>query len=509
MTGNVLDYLENSARRVPERAAYTDERQTITYRELESLSKAVGTALSQKVLPRTPVAVLMDARDARCVAAFLGILYAGCFYVPLDPAMPKERLELILRGLEPALILYDEKCAPRVAGLPYDTMRYAQAIACERDQSVLDAIRAQTSVYDLLTVLYTSGSTGIPKGVSQSQYSFITYTEATNEVYGFTEDTVFGNQSPFFYANSIIDIYPPIALGASVYLLPANALSFPQKFIDCLNAHKVTELTMTPSSYVQVANSGALTPNALPSLRYVIMSGEVTPWKQISLWMEASPNAGFYNFYGSTELFSVAVHRIDQPYSDGEIIPVGPPYRHVHILFVGEDGREVPRGEAGEMFIANPWLSSGYYKDKRRTDAAFVCDPMERGYHERFYQTGDMGRLNEKGQLVVLGRKDTQIKHMGYRMELGEVEAALQAIPGWQDGLCLYDKESGLIYCFWEGALTRQDITVALRTKLQKYMLPDRYIHFDVLPHTSNMKIDRVKLMECFQDDENEAHRNS
>ena len=502
MIHNILEYLEGSARRVPDRVAFTDERETITFAALEHTAKAIGSALAVRIPVRSPVAVLMDPRNARCVAAFLGIVYAGSFYVPLDPAMPAERLAMIIGTLQPAMILHDRKCVSAVESLhdvPCGILAYDEAVTCPHDIRLLNDIRVQSSVYDLLTVLYTSGSTGIPKGVTQSQFSFLHYTEATIEVFGFTEDTVFGNQSPFFYANSIIDIYPPMALGASVYLLPANVLMFPKRFVECLNEAHVTELTMTPSSYVQIANSGTLSANALPHLKHVIMSGEAMPWRQMSQWMEAAPDAGMYNFYGSTEMFSVAVYKIDRTFTDGEIIPVGKPYKPVHIMFLTEEGEEMPRGEAGEMYIANPWLSSGYYRDAVRTNAVFVSDPLGRGYAERFYRTGDLGRFNDRGELIVLGRKDTQIKHMGYRMELGEVEYALRSLPDWRDGCCLFDREAGQIYCFWDGELTQREIVDALREKLPKYMLPDQYVHLDELPHTANMKIDRVRLQKYYK----------
>ncbi len=498
MVQNVLEYLEATACRVPERTAYADERKTVTYAELLDQAKRVGSAAAQLAAPKQPIAVLMDTRDTRCVIALLGVLYAGCFFVPLDADMPAERLQLILGQLEPALLLCDEKgtAAVSMAQTDYPVLDYQKASETAADDNLLQRIRAGASIDDVMSIMYTSGSTGIPKGVMQSQRSHIYYTEATILKYNFAENTVFGNQSPFFYANSIIDIYPPIALGATTYILPAKALSFPKYLIEQLNEYRVAELTMTPSSYVKVANAGVLSEGTLPYLQYIILSGEAASWATLRQWMAAAPNADVWNFYGSTEAYSVAVLRIDREFSDGDVIPVGLPYKEVEILFLDDEGTPVAPGERGEMLIHNPWLSDGYYRDAARTDGVFVLHDGK-----RYYRTGDYGFLNDQGQLVVLGRQDQQIKHMGYRMELGEVEYALRTLPGWQDGCCLFKKDSGMIYCFWTGNLSKGDILAGLKKILPKYALPDVFINLPQLPHTATMKIDRQKLRADFMRD--------
>ena len=496
MVGNVLEHLENAAARWPDRIAFADEKSTLTFSALHDAARRFGSVVAACTQPRQPVAVVMNDRSVTCVAALLGVLYAGCPYAPLDAAMPPERLQIILDQLQPAAILCDESTRAAVARVNAvcPVLLCEEAAKAQVDEERLADIRAQDSVWDILSILYTSGSTGIPKGVAQSQYSYITYTEATVEKYSFTQETVFGNQSPFFYANSIIDIYPPLMLGATVYILPARCLSFPKMLVEQLREHHITELTMTPSSYIKAAQAGVLKAGCLPELEYIILSGEAAHWQTLQCWMQAAPNAGVWNFYGSTEVFSVAVWRIDRDFTDGEVIPVGVPFAQVEVLIVDEDGHPLPRGERGEMLIANPWLFSGYYRDKARTDAAFTDDPLNRGYRTRYYCTGDIGCISEDGMLTVHGRKDSQIKRAGYRMELGEVDVALRQIPGWDHGLALYDKESGKLCCFWTGSLTQKEILAALKKSLPRYALPDTYIHLDEMPYTATMKIDRVKL---------------
>ena len=496
MYENVLEYLEHAAKAWPERIAFGDEREEMTYPALMDAAKRIGTGIAAHAAIRQPVAVIMTDRSVRCVAGMLGVVYAGCPYSPLDAAMPTERLQVILEQLQPGAILCDENTRADVekAVRTCPVLTYEQLVQLDADEARLAWIRDRVSTWDILSILFTSGSTGVPKGVAQSHHSYIAYTETNTERFGFTIDDVYANQSPFFYANSITDLYPPIKFGAQVYIMPTRCLSFPKLLIDTLREKQVTVLCMTPSSYVRAASSGVMTEGCLPALKYIVLSGEAAHWQTLQVWLSAANNAKVWNFYGSTELLGVAVKRLERTYSDSEIIPVGTLYKGLEVLIVDEDGNELPRGERGEMLIANPWLFSGYYRDKVRTDAAFTYDPLNRGYLTRYYCTGDIGSISEEGELTVHGRKDSQIKRAGYRMELGEVEAALHAIPGWENGCVLYDRESGKLCCFWSGALTQKDIQGALKKQLPRYALPDTYIHVEEMPYTATMKIDRVKL---------------
>lgn len=496
---NMLQPLELTAGRVPERVAFYDDREKLTYRALTDTARRIGSALAEVTSPRQSVALLLDARSIRNIPALYGVLYAGCAYAPLDISMPPERLHQLLELLSPAAVVADdrgEKALHALGDFTAPVLSYDAAAAHPENASRLDAIRRNASAYDPMSILYTSGSTGIPKGSVQTHLAYLQWTQATIEAYGLDETVVFGNQSPFFYANSIIDIFPPAALGATVYLLPAGVLTFPRKLIDCLNRERVTELTMTPSSFVSVVNAGVLEPGCLPHLRYGIMSGESMPWPPLEVWMQAAPRASWWHFYGSTEMFSVAVGRVTEKPREGERLSVGKPFPVVHILFLDENGEEAAPGTPGEMLLSSPWIASGYHRDDARTQSAWVVDPLGRGYYERFYRGGDVGYLRPDGCLVVLGRRDSQIKHMGYRMELGEVEAALAAIPGWQEGCVLFDREKGELWCFYTGALTEKQLQKELKTRLARYMLPDRYLHLDALPHTASMKLNRAALTE-------------
>lgn len=417
MKRSVLDYLENTAKRCPERLAW-DASVSFTFGQWWDAAQRIASSLSSRCARNTPVAVLMNPRSAECVKVFFAVWAAGCFYAPLDPMLPPERLKLIMQNLQPTAIVYDEESRAKAETVCPDgceCVLWSDAAQSPVDADKLAQIRQTVTPDHLAAILYTSGSTGI------------------------------------------------------------------------------TELTMTPSSFVQVANSGVLTENCLPELEYMIMSGEVMPWAQLAVWMNAAPKGHAWNFYGSTEMFSVSVGKVEGNYEAGQLIPVGKPFPTVKIRFMTDDGQAAAPGEAGEMYVSSPMVSQAYYRDEERSRAVYVADPLgqEPGV---WFRSGDYGFLDAQGRLNVLGRKDSMVKHHGYRMELGEVEAALRSILGCLEACCLLDKEQDVLWAFAAGNLTEKALMDALKTKLARYMLPDKIVLLPELPHTANMKIDRQTL---------------
>ncbi len=497
MKTNFLECLEETAGRLPDKTAFYDDKDRLSFAELAEVSRRIGSCLARITEPGEPVALLLNARSIRNIPAMFGTVYAGCAYAPLDITMPPERLKLLLELMQPGAVIGDEKGLQALNGCGMEripAVAWEDAAATDEAPEKLRAIRERSGADDPMSVLYTSGSTGIPKGSVQTHSGYINWTMDTIEVYGLDEEVVFGNQSPFFYANSVLDVITPVALGSTVYLLPAGALTFPKKMIGCLNDHHVTLLCMTPSSFISIVNGNVLEPGCLPEMRWGIMSGESMPWDPLKVWMDATPRADWWHYYGSTEMFSVAVGKVARDHRSGERLPVGKPFRRVRILFLDENGEEAKPGEPGEMYVSSPWVTARYHRDEERTAASWVTDPLHRGEEGTYFRGGDLGYIREDGQLMVIGRRDSQIKHMGYRMEIGEADAAIRKAAGIREECVLFDREKDLLWCFYTGDPDEKQLRAELKKQLAKYMIPDRFVKLEEMPHTGTMKVDRVRL---------------
>jgi non-ribosomal peptide synthetase component F len=361
------------------------------------------------------------------------------------------------------------------------------------NESALADIRARQSSTDAIYVAFTSGSTGTPKGVVAAHRSVIDYTETLCEALEFDSDTVFGNQTPLYFDAPLKEIMPTLKLGATTYFIPKMLFSFPVKLVEYLDEHKINTICWVVSALVQISSLGALENHTPKYLTKVAFGSELFPRKQYDLWRAALPEADFYNLYGPTEATGMSCYwKADRELSENEPIPIGRPFDNTDIILIDEGKRT----EQGEICIRGTCLTMGYYNDKDKTDAAFVQNPLNTAYPELIYKTGDIGRINDRGELVFLCRKDSQIKHMGHRIELGEIESAALKCEGVRSACCVYDSEGKRIVLYAVGESTPEAIAAALREYLPRYMLPASIEKLDVLPFTANGKIDRKGLKE-------------
>lgn len=496
MVTNVLEYLELSAEKYPEKIAFAGEKDGYTFKQTMDYAQSIGSCIAKLAKRGQAVAVFMD-KTIECLPSFFGAAYAGCFYVPIDTKMPDERILKIFSGLKPACVIHDTKNAERAKSVAGDcpVLDYRQAITTKADEKALSKIRREHIDTDLLYVLFTSGSTGDPKGVTICHKSVIDYTEWLSDTLEFDHDTVFGNQAPFHFDNSILDIYTTLKQGACMYIIPQKCFSFPKTMAKFLNEKQINTIFWVPFALISYANSGMLDKEALPHLKRVYFCGEVMPCKQLNMWRRALPNAKYVNMYGPTEITDVCTYYVvDREFNDDDSLPIGIPCKNTRILILDENDKEAAPGEKGELCVVGTSLSLGYYNNPEKTNAAFVQNPLNTAYREMIYRTGDIVKYNEYGEIMYLSRKDFQIKHLGYRIELGEIETALVSVDGIDNGCCLYDDEQKKIVCFYVGSTEEDVLREALKTKVPPYMVPDRFVHLDTLPQTANGKINRVTL---------------
>jgi amino acid adenylation domain-containing protein len=497
---NILEYLDNIVKIYPERIAYANESVELSFRSVYDNARAIGSFLHNEGKYKEPVVVFMK-KHPDMINAFLGVVYGGSFYVPIDEEMPKHRIELIFQSLNPRAVICDDTTIESVKSFKFDgaVYRYNDMIKFPVNEDTLNNIRDKSIDTDPIYIVFTSGSTGKPKGVVACHRSVIDYIETLTEVLEISEDTVFGNQTPLYVDACLKEIFPTLKFGAKTYIIPKELFMFPIKLVEFLNQYKINTVCWVVPALTLISGLGALDKVVPEYLHTIAFGSEVFPIKQFNIWRKTLPNARFINLYGPTEATGMSCYYVvDREFALDESIPIGKPFRNTEILLLDESDRLVKKGEQGEICIRGTSLTLGYYNDFEKTGEVFVQNPLNKMYPELIYRTGDIGRINERGELVFVSRKDYQIKHMGHRIELGEIEMVMNQMEGIQSASCIFDDDKKKIILYYVGNVSKADVVNYCRDKLPRYMIPNLVEKLDFMPLTPNGKINRLALKERY-----------
>lgn len=531
---NVLEYLEQSAQKYPDKIAVKDTACAYTYEQLWKMARHIGSRLTKHTTPNHPVCVFAD-KSADTLAVFFGIIYAGCFYTLVDPSFPEARIQSMLSVLEPDVIVDGSNapdklvacgCTERVIrmetlvhGLKFectnseDTENVAQTgtdgvTGCVNQQmelsdienARLQEIRESMIDTDPLYCNFTSGSTGTPKGVLVAHRSVIEFIDQFTEIFDITKADVIGNQAPFDFDVSVKDIYSAMKVGATLVVIPKAYFMFPNSVVDMLDENHVTTLIWAVSALCLLNRLHGLKHKVPADINKILFSGEAMPIRQLHAWQSCYPDAMFVNLYGPTEITcNCTYHILEREYTEEEKLPIGIPFPNERVFLLDEDNHLIEPGSVGkigELCVAGTTLALGYYRNAAATANAFVANPLNPDYPETIYRTGDLASYGGDGLLYFAGRKDFQIKHMGHRIELEEIEHALAAIPEIEGAACFYDREKNKVVACYIGIDDKKYLITAMKNKVPDYMVPNVFCKVDMLPLNKNGKTDK-KLLEA------------
>lgn len=497
MQKSVIEYLVATAARYPQKTAVQDTTGSITFSELLHSAFAIADAIRAKDLWKMPVGVYIP-KGCTMVQAFAGINMSGNFYVPLDTKSPDTRIRSILEVLEAQVVITDKAHETHLKEV------------CDKDiiviEDVLEAVTNSDKAYsaddylasqidtDPVYAIFTSGSTGTPKGVVIAHRGVIDYIDWAVGRFGFTSDAVIGNQAPFYFDNSTLDIYLMYATGATLDIIPEVHFTFPAQLIDYMNDHKISFVFWVPYALINVANYNVLEGKEMPYLKDIFFAGEVMPNKHLNYWRRHLPNCRYANLYGPTEItVDCTYYEVDRTFADDEPLPIGKACRNSGVLILNGEGKEAAVNEEGELCVRGSSLALGYYNDWEKTQKAFIQNPLNKHYPETIYCTGDIVYRNERGEIMYVGRKDSQIKHNGYRIELGEIENAILATRLVDNCCATYDFANKKIVLFYQAAeeIAKGAFRKGLADRVPRYMIPTDYHREEALRQNASGKIDR------------------
>jgi amino acid adenylation domain-containing protein len=519
-------YLESAALQRLGEVAVTDGRTKLTFGELATASDHLACFLVAVGVSRGDRIVYFLKRSPDCVTATLGILKTGAAYVPVDPKTPAERFQRIVQDAAPRIILCDGTTLAETLDL-VATLAAPPQVAClsaraahvgagrgvffreEIEAATGTSLQPEGSLDDVAYVLYTSGSTGFPKGVMVTHGNIRNYIDWAISYFGITaQDRILGT-APFHFDMSTFDIFSSLAAGATFCVATEEHLLFPENLVRFIEGEGITIWKAVSSLLMYLCRAGVVRPGRMPSLRTVIFAGEALHPQYLAMWMECLPEKKYFNAYGPTEATGISLcHQVNHVPDSDQPIPIGRPCKGASIAVVGENGLPVGPGEIGELCIAGPGIAKGYLNDPEKTQRHFAASLPGCALGERVYWTGDLVRQTPDGDYVFVSRKDHQVKWMGYRIELAEIETNLLAHPQVKDAAVLLassgnDELAELVAFFEaEGTVGFSELTQFLQKRIPPYMIPKRYIRMDSFPRNDRGKVAREEILRRYSADQ-------
>ena len=520
MTYLLHHLLESSAGRHGDRPAVVDGQRSLTYRELDARANRLAHLLIGIGVSKSDRVGLYLEKSLESVVAIYAVLKCGGVYVPLDPQAPAARLayiigncglRVVVTGMEQAatwaqlaqgaaqleeLIVLNATAPDLPRPVPRLRMRTADDLQ-RQPESAPEVLPIDS---DLAYVLYTSGSTGEPKGVMLSHRNALAFVDWAAGEFSVRSGDRLSNHAPLHFDLSIFDLFAAADGGASVVLVPSKTSVFPVEVARFIERNHITIWYSVPSVLSMLAQHGNLRGGEFPSLRTILFAGEVFPTKHLRRLMALLPHVSFYNLYGPTETNVCTWYQVPAlPPDQTEPIPIGKAIANVEVFAVSDDGQLARPGEVGELHVRGSTVMRGYWGNPGHTARVLVPDPRATDAAERVYKTGDLVQQTGDGNYRLLGRRDFQIKSRGYRIELGDVESALYAHPAVVECAVRAIPDEMVTnrikaYVVVRGSVSENDLVHFCAQRIPRYMLPEIIEFRSSLSKTSTGKIDRQAL---------------
>ena len=499
---NLIEYLVETVKLKGNSTAVIENDKEINFNQLYKNICALGNYILDKSdVINKPIAIYLP-KSINCVIADLGVMISGNAYLNLDVKSPSQRIENILDLVQPEFIITTRNLLKGVEGIYssdkiilIDELDFESQI---NDEQLLKRLNLRNIDTDMSCVINTSGSTGTPKSVALNHKSFVDFIEVSDDIFQFSENEIIGSLSPVIFDIFSYELCMLISKGSCIVVLPENMAAFPIKILEEMQRTKVSFIFWVPTIMVNIANMDLLTKVNLKSLKLVWFAGEVFPTKQFNYWKKTLTHTKFANLYGPIEItLDCTYFIVDRDFEDNEPLPIGIPYRNTDVLIITDEDKLAAKGEEGELCVRGSSLALGYYNNPEKTAAAFVQNPLNTHYPEVIYRTGDIVALNDRNEIVFKGRKDTLIKHQGYRIEMGEIEhIVVNTLKVAKNACCVYNRTNKEIVLYYENHTDIEPVVFRkeLLTSLPKYMIPTVYIRYDEMPRNPNGKIDRAFL---------------
>lgn len=501
--------VRKAAEKTPHKVAFRCMQESLTYQELLSRSTRLAYVLRELGIAHGDRVGIFLNRCLDSPAAVYGILEAGAAFVPLDPFAPASRNAFVLDDCGIKVVISNNSQRRQLAGLLKEAPDLNALVGTALNLSVpqhlvpnqapLDSTSAsRTDPHDLAYIMYTSGTTGTPKGIMHTHFSGLSYAQLSADVYGVRSEDRIGNHSPLHFDISTFAYFTGPLCGATTVLSTDAHTKLPSSLAQMIEDEKLTIWYSVPLALTQILQRGNLAERNWDNLRWVLYGGEPFPVKHLQTLMQHTPKATWSNVYGPAEVNQCTYHHLSSPPIGDTPIPLGQIWDRTKALVLNSKDQTVDQGEQGELLIHSDTMMQGYWKRPDLTERAFYHDASALKY----YRTGDLVHTDEEGRLHFDGRKDRQIKTRGYRVELDEVEAALITCIDLTEAAVFAIKQDGetiLVAAIVSSSteeLYEQMVIQHLKKLVPPYSIPARFVRMDKLPRTPAGKVDHQSLIE-------------